>query len=77
MGGWDALEGKVHGSVRNRCQGGEWEVRNDGVGENHGGDNEYAEIVSWDVFGWAFPSHMEDQGEKKGRLFISIYEIYK
>ena len=44
MGGWDALEGGVRGSVSNRCQGGEWEVINDGVGENHGGDNEYAEI---------------------------------
>ena len=45
-GDLDALEGGVQGSVSNGCQGGEWEVWNDGVGSGHDGYYEDAVISS-------------------------------
>ena len=65
MGGSDDPEGGVRGSTRNRCQGCEQEVQEVRVDGSHGGDDKYAEVGRWKVFGWEFLSHTEDQ-EKKG-----------
>ena len=75
IAGLDALEGGVHGYLRNGCQVGEKEVRDNGVGGSHGGNNENTAIGSWDVFRQAFLSHTEDRGKRK--KFSSVDEIYR
>ena len=60
-GSSDALEGGVYGSTRNGCQDGERDVRDDGFGDDHGGENKDSVIGGWEIFGRVFSSHTEDR----------------